>query len=192
MLARAQNPAEGEELDRRLAQGFAMAQRASQLCGHSLLKAVSGDADSTALADIAGHVAGDEDAALLFSRVAQRVQDPVFADDARRVRVGSLARMQGLNPRLVIISGAVDGFLPAKDADAERSLFCAAAAKASGRLVLSSIQKANADQAAKLRMKARRFKTEGGVKMAMLARSPFIDEAGDAAPGTVSGEQRLG
>ena len=111
------------------------------------------------------------------------------------VRGGELRYAQGLELRLMVVAGAVDGMLPAADkpTQAERQLreLYVAAGQTRDSLVFSRPQKAEAQLAQRCHMQAARFKAERGVRMAMLTRSSFVDGAGDWMPGDVSGEQLL-
>lgn len=178
--------------------------------GFSLVKAVAGgyDAGFSALLE---PLSGDEDARALCARAQRRMTMPFFDPSPHRVRIGSLQRLQGLNPQFVIMTGLVDGLVPrgsraergprADDAVRERALqqlamqrrlFYSAAGKARTRLIFSSVQRAEADFAKRCGIDVRRVRTERGRTVAQLARSCFLDEAGDATPSTVSGEQYLG
>ena len=59
-------------------------------------------------------------------------------------------------------------------------------------IFLSSVQRAEVELAERYGIDVRRTRIERGRVVAQLARSCFLDEAGDATPSTVSGEQYLG
>ena len=119
--------------------------------------------------------------------------------------IGSYKLIQGLDPHCVIACGLIGGYVPrishadlVKGApatvarlDAERRVFYNVAGKARDTLVLSTVQRAETALAEKLQMDARRTRREHGKEVVVLERSCFIDETGDAAPSSVSGEQFL-
>jgi DNA helicase-2/ATP-dependent DNA helicase PcrA len=142
----------------------------------------------------------DEDtAAQLYSRIAQRVLEPQFPS-ANAVRIGVAASTQGLEAKLVIFVGMINGFTPSGAAfdemvelvkrerirREERLQVYNAAAIASESLVFSYFQKEALERAEPLKMEIKRIKAERGVRMAMLTPSVFFDEMGSSLPGAVT------
>lgn len=204
-------PFEGaSQLRERFDAGAQLAESLRGKRGFSLAKAVVGgyDAGFSALLE---PLSGDEDARTLLARAHRRMAMPFFDPNPHRVRIGTLQRLQGLNPQFVVMTGLVDGLVPAGShaergprADdtvreralrrlaAQRRMFYSAAGKARVRLILSSVQRAEVELAERYGIDVRRTRIERGRVVAQLARSCFLDEAGDATPSTVSGEQYLG
>lgn len=200
------DPFEGASIMRkRYREGCEMCEGLSQRKGFALLKALATNPAAKQVAHALEPIDGDEDASTLHRRLVEISLEPYFIPNPHRVAIGSYKLIQGLDPRHVIACGLIEGYIPAiSHADlvefapatqaklaAARRNFYNAIGKARETLVLSTIQRAGTDLAHKLRMDARRIKREHGREVAVLARSCFIDEAGDAAPSTVSGEQFL-
>ncbi len=174
--------------------------RSRGLRGLSLLSCVCPDEDPAFLR-LAEGVQERDDALSLCLRVAANARFQRFDGTSGSVRICSASHMAGLDFGTVIIAGAVDGFLPHSgsragsaqsrdfDTDAQRALFCSAAAKARDELIISLFQKAPENVAADFGMRVMRKKTENGQSVAMLRPSPFIASAGNAAPGAQSAEQ---
>lgn len=173
--------------------------------GFPLLKALGATVGGKQISSIIEPIQGDEDVRELYRCLVERSLEPSFVPDRCRVSIGSYKLIQGLSPRYVIACGLVEGYVPSIPhaklmegspaaigrLDADRRSFYNAVGKAQEMLVLSTVQRAEIGLAEKLRMDARRVKYEHGRKVAVLARTVFVDEAGDAAPNSVSGEQFL-
>ena len=200
------DPFEGAaDLRKRYADGLAAAQTLERHRGFQLLKNLEAFPGGRELGIALDPIQGDETAAQLHRRLVAMSLTPNFTPDPRRVTVGTYRQIQGLDPKLVIAAGCIEGFVPAVPhdrieagepaalarVDAERRAFYNGVGKARRRLVLSCIQRADADLAARLKMDARRVKNEHGRRVAVFSRSCFVEQAGNAAPGTVSGEQFL-
>lgn len=174
--------------------------------GFQLVRAFVDAQGSGGFADLLEPIIGDETAGDFFKRVSGRILEASFDDLVQKIRIGSYKHLQGLNPKIVVMSGSIDGFMPSRNCfdvaileeERERELtlyrriFYNAMVKPSERLILSTIQKADLEMAESLKMEVRRVRMVQGKRMAMLSPSVFIDEAGDAIPGAVSGEQYLG
>lgn len=191
------------ELKMRAVSGTVLVQGPA-LCGFSLARACNPTENDT-FAQMMGAITPDLTAGDLYARVRENCLSQAFEPDAGLVRVGSLRKLCGQVPRIVIVLGAVEGFMPQTkcfeaNGDAqgfldalgvERCVFGNALGKAAERLVVSTFQKTTERMARGLALDIKRCKMERGVRMAMLARTRFVDDAGDAAPGTVGGEQFL-
>jgi hypothetical protein len=141
---------------------------------------------------------GTEDAVDLATRARGRLFDPCFP--AGGVRLGGYEMAYCLEPRLVILVGLVNGFIPYGDAldqlvDPARrrrlyreqtQLLHGALMRASEELVLSYFQKEELGRAGDLRLDVRRIRVDHGVRVAVLAPSSCFDEMGPALPGAVS------
>ncbi|MEG0322710.1 MAG: hypothetical protein RR619_01855, partial [Raoultibacter sp.] len=196
---------EADVLAERYRTGKAFIEKNARKTGFALTKIIADGGVSKDLSSLLEPIEGDETASILFERVVDHVLDPQFGAIQRSVRIGSYENLQGLEPRVLIISGLIDGFMPSRDcfdvaileeerektkAD-QRRIFYNAITKTSGSLILSTIQKADLEGAERLKMEVRRVKMEHGERFAMLSPSVFIAESGDAVPGAVSGEQFL-
>ena len=206
LAARDDDPFEdAADLRKRYADGLAAAETLGRHTGFQLLKNLEAFPGGRELGVALDPIQGDETALQLRVRLVAMSLTPYFTPDPRRVTVGTYRQIQGLDPKLVIVAGCIDGFVPAvphtlldaadpaaqAKVDAERRAFYNGAGKARRRLVLSYAQRADADLAAKLKMDARRVKNEHGRRVAVFSRSCFVEQAGNAASGTLSGEQFL-
>ncbi|NTU90135.1 MAG: ATP-dependent helicase, partial [Actinobacteria bacterium] len=148
-----------------------------------------------------GRIEGDEDARELYERASAQLLDPVFQKKGS-VRVGSYESMCGLEARLVIMAGTIDGFIPSRSAfdssvvaqkreivkGEERRLFYSALTKAVDELIISYFQKEDLELAESLKMEVRRVRAEHGKRVALVSPSCYIDEMGDTIPGPLSGD----
>lgn len=196
---------EADVLAERYQTGKTFIEKNAHKTGFALTKVIADGKISKDLSALLEPIEGDETASVLFARVLEHVLDPQFGGTVRSVRIGSYENLQGLEPRVLIVSGLIDGFMPSRDCfdvaileeDREkvkgdqRRVFYNAITKTSGSLILSTIQKADLEGAERLKMEVRRVKMEHGERFAMLSPSVFIAESGDAVPGAVSGEQFL-
>lgn len=144
-------------------------------------------------------IIGNEDAATFYTRASKQLLAPKF-DAKHHVRVGTLESTCGLEARLMIFIGLIDGFLPSRDTfdvsvlydkqdkirDNERMLLYAALTKSSDELILSYFQKETLEIAEPLKMEVRRIRADHGKRMASLSPSIFIDEMGGSVPGAVA------
>jgi DNA helicase-2/ATP-dependent DNA helicase PcrA len=144
-------------------------------------------------------LSGEETAVQLYSRVSNKVLEPRFPS-ADAVRIGVAESTQGLEAKLVLFVGMINGFSPSgatfdemvelskrdKLRREERLQVYNAAAIASESLVFSYFQKEALERAEPLKMEIKRIKAERGVRMAMLTPSVFFDEMGSSLPGAVT------
>lgn len=154
---------------------------------------------------IDGSMAGDEDALGLARLIRSAASFRTFDFDPNRVCVGTYRGIAGLSPRVVILTGVVDGFVPSRACfngscrpeenptlQEERRAFVQAASKARGTLVISTFQRADRETAQRLGLVERRSRLDRGVSVSVLSRSCFIDDAENAAPSTQSADRLMG
>ena len=197
------------ELRKRYLEGLEAADFLRERRGFSLAKAAARHA-VPAFSALLEPLDGAETPCDLLARLRSRVLAPSFAMGNRDVKIVSYGRLAGLNPRVLVMGGLMDGLAPsgthaersrlapagerARALEAlacERRAFCDAAGKAGRTLYLSYAQRADEALARALGADVRRTRRELGRTLAVLAPSAFLDEAGDAAPPTLSGEQYL-
>lgn len=150
-------------------------------------------------------LAGDEDAATVYAVLRDKEMNPTFTEGAHILRISSYENMVGCNYQYVVITGCVDGLMPARDAfevvstdedrkrvmDAERRLFAGAVAKARDELMLSTFSRAQLELAEKTKMQVTRVRSDGDDRIALLRPTTFIAEARNAAPSTIGGQMLL-
>ncbi len=210
-----QLPANGDafpgsaQLVQAYARGEAAIQRLTARHGHGLVRAIAG-LGNDAFERLCEPMDGAENARQLYQRVRLAVMAPSFSPATDQVLIGPYEQLQGLNPAYVLALGMVDGVVPAcssadrqSDADPNRrkraqremartrQVLIGVAGKPTASLVLMSSKMAQHDQAVQLHLDVQRLKTAKGQTWAVLAPSPYIDEAGSLIPGVVSGEQFL-
>ncbi len=149
------------------------------------------------------HMRGDEDAETLRLMVVDQLFRPTVPDHAPVVPVRHGAALDAECDWLFLL-GCVDGLVPgpqpyeaaspqqrASALAAGRDAFYRALACACERAVISSFCKIEADIATAAGVRCTRFKIEHGVRMAMVAPTPFLDEAGVDRPATIGGQAFL-
>lgn len=190
-------------LTKRFSEGLDYIEANKTKKGYALVKALATSKVSESFAALLEPMEGDETAEQLFAKAIDNVLNPQFNDLPRTIKIGSYESLQGLGPKVLIISGLIDGFMPNRECfdvailekdredscNKQRRLFYNAITKAQGRTVFSTLQKSDLELAEKLKMEVRRVKMERGERMAMLSPSIFIAESGDTLPGAVSGQQ---
>lgn len=154
-----------------------------------------GEVSPAAFMALVEPVAGTETAPELLERARGRLENRFNEADA--VRIGPMPLCCGLSFDTVIIMGAVEGFYPAAlllgpelddeqvalRKSQERRDWYNAMTRARHALVISTIQKDEANTAAALGMRARRIRMEDGKSMAILTPSCYVAELGEEAPG---------
>lgn len=139
---------------------------------------------------------GVEEAPDLFRALQGFSFAPSFADRPSQVRIGSYRAVSTLSPRHVFAPGLVEGVVgeggqrvqsPSVDVQ-RRGLGCAAAG-ARESFTASSFQRADLGPARHDRLPVRRTRWYQGREVAVFSPSPFLEDAGDFMPGSVSGEQ---
>jgi DNA helicase-2/ATP-dependent DNA helicase PcrA len=141
---------------------------------------------------------GVETAHELCARARERLFDPSFPKGG--VRLGPYEAAHYLEPRLVVLTGLVNGLVPTDaaldplcDPDQRKRayqeqlcLLHTAITRSSDELVLSYFQKEELNSAGKLKLSVSRIRVDHGIRVAVLAPSVYFDEMGPALPGAVS------
>jgi DNA helicase-2/ATP-dependent DNA helicase PcrA len=143
-------------------------------------------------------ITNSDTAMTLYTRAARKALEPVFEAEGA-VRIGTPESLLGLEAKLVVLAGLVNGFVPtrayfstdtAPDARArllnrERLQLYTALTRSSAELVLSYFQKEKLLQAEPLGMEIGRIRMERGERLALVPPSEFLAEMGDALPSAV-------
>ena len=144
---------------------------------------------------------GDEGAPTLLTAFQARSFNPTFADRPSQVCLGSYRTVRNLVPHHLFLPGLVDGVVPgsatgcdaleqrARLQTAQNNTLAVLASKALETLTISHFQRIDAGQAPGLGLPVQRTRQYRGREVAVFSPSPFIEAAGDALPGSVSGEQ---
>lgn len=141
---------------------------------------------------------GSETAAELYIKIRKQLSDPAFTTPG--VRLGDLSCCYGLEPRLVVLPGLVDGNLPTASAidpkadpdkaarllGEQRLLLYNACMTSSEELILSYFQKEELERAAQLKLSISRIRVDHGLKMAALSPSRYLADMGPSLPGELS------
>ena len=135
--------------------------------------------------------APDNSAAAMAKRAREAQNEPVLSDDANRaICVLPYDGIAGLSPKVLIVSGFVNGFIPSRDyfdttvttldrqkiihaQDARRVYALVSAATQS--LVLSHFSKVSLEHAEMLKLKIVRIRLEDGVRTCLIAPSDFLE-----------------
>lgn len=185
-------------------EGQALIERGAMRRGFGLMAAIGAE-KLPEFADISRFVMGDETAPELFALVYRELVNPHFSPDGHCLRFITLERLCGLAADNIVVLGCVNGFVPRRDAfevvsteeeraghmNASRRAFASALSKAGRRAILSYFAKTDLELAEKTKMQVARVRSEGGVRVALVRPSCFIDEMGHANPGTTGGQQFL-
>lgn len=169
--------------------------------GYGLLKAVGADS-LPEFDDIANTMLGNETAEQLFTLMYQFTTDPTWPDDLHILHMSNLATLAGTSYDNIVVMGAVDGFIPQRnafelistDADRERIMnrerhaFHSAICKAKELLIVSHFSKAPLELAEKTKMQVTRVKSENEERVALLRPTDFLMQAGNSAPTTTGGQ----
>lgn len=143
---------------------------------------------------------GTEDAPGLFAALQAFSFMPSFADRPSQVCLGSYRAVSTCAPKHVLVPGLVEGIMPPVAPGASdqaslrlrnlwrRALGCAVGG-ARESLTLCSFQRADIALAQAYDLPVRRTRRFQGREVALFVRSSFIEDAGEAAPGSLSGEQ---
>lgn len=172
--------------------------------GFDLLRAIDAE-QLPEFSDLEHLIIGDENALQLYLMERDCVNNPSFPDDPHTLHVSSFDTLCATDYDNVFVIGAVDGFIPCRNAfevistedsrdqliNEERRRFYNAVIKAGKRLIISYFSKADLELAEYTKMQVVRVKAEGGNRVAILRPSHFLTEAGNACPGTVGGQSLL-
>jgi DNA helicase-2/ATP-dependent DNA helicase PcrA len=141
---------------------------------------------------------GVETASELGIRAQRHLFDPCFSKDG--LRLGSYETAQYLEPKMVVLVGLINGFMPEAEAtDAlvdpnkrarlyhkQLEQLRSTLMRASEEVVLSCFTKEEMGRAGELKLNVSRIRIDHGVRMAIVAPSSFFDDMGPALPGAVS------
>lgn len=172
--------------------------------GFALARAV-GAQDLPEFEDVLALMDGDEDAARLEALARKFFADPKPQEHERQVRIVSIDNAAGLSFDTVVIVGAVDGFMPVRDAfetvqtderrtaimNGQRRMFYSAMGKARRRLLVSFFAHADLELAERTKMLVSRVRAGEDGRIALLRPSCFLEEAGASCPGTTGGQAFL-
>ena len=193
-------PLKEEALRKAWKAGWEVVERCRELRGEALARAV-GMTDEPAFAELLSFAVGNEDAAALRDLVRAYLAAPRFSDDPDVVRIALYENLCGVGCRCLVAPGMVDGLVPCRDAfddvkseaercralDGDRRRVCSFVAKGARFLVASSFAQADIETAERSGMRVLRIMSAGRGRMALLSRSSFFEEAGDACPVFESG-----
>ena len=191
-------------LTARYQEGRAFIEKNARRKGFTLMHAIGADGVPE-FADVDAMLEGDEDAAELYRMARRHVMDASWPESAHILHIAGYDALIGADYDNVFALGAVDGFMPRRDAfevisteedrvrimDEERRRFYNAVSKAKKLLVVSTFSKSQLELAERTKMQVVRVKSENGERMAIVRPSSFLAEAGDAAPTTEGGQSIL-
>lgn len=172
--------------------------------GFALARAVGAEG-LPEFADVLELMDGDEDALRLEALTRRFFADPKPQEHERQIRIVSIDKAAGLSFDTVIIAGAVDGFVPVRDAfeavqtdeqrtatmNRQRRVFYSAIGKARAHLLISFFAHADLELAERTKMLVARVRADEGRRIALLRPSCFLEEAGSSCPGTTGGQAFL-
>lgn len=172
--------------------------------GFSLMRAVGGT-ELPEFEAVNAELVGDEDAEAVYRLVRRTVTEPVWPENPHVLHVATYDALCGAEYDRILVMGAVDGFVPSRDAfevisteeareevmNRERRRFANAVSKANEHLVISFFSKADLELAERSKMQVARVKSEDGKRVAVLRPSSLLAEAGNAAPATSGGQNLL-
>ncbi|MDR1421651.1 MAG: AAA family ATPase [Coriobacteriales bacterium] len=189
-----------EDLVQRYQTGLKILKAQSGKNGFALLNALtpSGEEPPAQILSLLEPINGSETAQEFFKTASQRLFEPDFLPGPA-LRIGLQKSLVGLSVPLVLIVGAVNGFIPSSETittfddtgsnrawHSDRCLFYSVLTKAKRELVISYFQKESLGNAEPLGMDIRRIRSENGGRKAIVAQSAFLDEMGDSLPGATS------
>lgn len=173
--------------------------RTGALRGLSLLAACNPEGDEV-FSRLCGTIEGDESPAALLARVRHRAGQAAPERVTGAVNVGSLATLAQRPCRVALVLSAVEGLQPSsaegatvEDAEvtlrAERLRLARSFAAVKDKLVISTFSTMPEAEARACGAAIVRTRRERGETVARMRPSRFLVEAGNATPGTESGEQ---
>ncbi|WP_296012122.1 hypothetical protein [uncultured Adlercreutzia sp.] len=179
----------------------AFQERTRGLRGLSLLASCNPEGDEI-FSRLCGAIEGDEAPADLLARVLDRAGRQAPDSMTGAVNVGPLAALAQRPCRVALVLSAVEGLQPAcaekasaEDAEAafraERRRVARAFAAVRDKLVISTFSLMPEAQARSCGAAIVRTRCDRGETVALMRPSRFLADAGNAAPGTESGEQYL-
>ncbi len=176
--------------------GLALINAAAGLNGSVLLdkltELVTGEAGATAPAVVSSLCLDGEDnsAAAMAARFRARLLSPTI-DGSRAVQVVPYDQVAGLSPKVLVIAGFVDGFIPCREYfdSAEMPLdkqekehakdvrrVYTLAGKASQQLVVSRFRTADLESAGRLKLHIGRIRLQDGKRMCLIPPSDFTEQ----------------
>ena len=193
-----------EMLTARFDEGRSFIEANTKRRGFALARA-TGAQDAPEFADIVDLMDGDEDAVQLEALARAFFADPKPRENAYQIRIVAFDKAEGLSCDMAIIAGAIDGFIPVRNAfeaiqtDEEREramreqrrLFYSVLGKAQQKLMVSYFTQADLELAERTKMQVARVRSEEGERVAMVRPSSFLEEMGDARPGAIGGQALL-
>ena len=191
--ARAAITPKGAALKRIWDSGQTAIARCRGLRGRALAQA-AGMATLPEFEEALSALAEDEDAPALCARVRASLASPRFPDDDDLVRIALYENLCGTECACLVMPGMVDGLIPFRDAfeavkndkerrrvrDDDRRRLYACAATGREFLVASTFAQADIETAERSKMKVTRVTSAQGKRIALVNRSGFFGEAGDA------------
>lgn len=135
-----------------------------------------------------GSLSGD-DAATLYARAVKRLTYPAFEQVRDHVRIASAQRVVGLSPKLVIVCGFVNGFIPNRDyfdrsvttIDKQQHVHAAdtrlvynVIGKAEESLVCTYFTTVDLESAERLKLEVDRIRLLDGIRTALISPSIFL------------------
>ncbi len=192
------------EIVKRHEEGLAFIEKAKGRKGFALLRAI-GASELGEFETLQELMQGDENPRELHALALEALNAPQFNEDPHLVRIMGYGDVSGLEFKSIYALGAIDGFIPGRDAfetvstDENRSnslcrwrkLFCDALSKSTDSLLISTFSKADLETAERTKMLVRRVRADGGKRVALLSPSSFIAEAQAACPGAIGGQTKL-
>lgn len=178
------------------AAGLKLIESAAGLDGSVLLdkltELVTGEAGATAPGVVRSLCLDGEnsDAAAMAARFRERLLSPVI-DGSAAVQVVPYDQVAGLSPKLLIIAGFVDGFIPCreyfdgaempldkqeKEHEKDVRRVYAMAGKASEQLAISRFRMTDLESAGHLRLRIGRIRLQNGVRMCLIPPSELTEQ----------------
>ena len=176
--------------------GLELINAAAGLSGSALLdkltELVTGEAGATAPAVVSSLCLGGEDnsAAAMAARFRERLLSPVINGSAA-VQVVPYDQVAGLSPKVLVVAGFVDGFIPCREYfdSAEMPLdkqekehekdvrrVYALAGKANQQLVVSRFRMTDLESAGHLKLHIGRIRLQNGKRMCLIPPSDFTEQ----------------
>lgn len=176
--------------------GNRLIEEASGVAGWSLLEALSTmilgfdcKGVPSAVVNLCGSVKTGDTASEIYARAVARLNLPSFGDGEGSVRVGGYENACGLNPKMIVLTGFVNGLFPVgayfdatktsidrrarMHADDAR-LFYGILGKSCDRVVVTYFSKASLEEADFLSLKIERLHVEGGERICTVSPSEYI------------------
>lgn len=176
--------------------GQKMLQEANGLCGSALLRIIAGqitgEKDSELSPVMKSLLLGfdeSETAQELYAQAERNLRAPTFSFDKDVIHIGTTKNLNGLRPKVVILTGFVNGFIPNKSYfdnisttfekqvkmhDRDARLLCNLVGKTNSELYISYCTHADIDDAMKWNLKIDRVRLEEGKRVCLIGPSDFL------------------